>query len=113
MFFPESNLWNQATINEHAVDQPKSNTDTSFSLVQSVYDKEEWMDINAELGLSFMGNEICALSQLTNPQFSDGQIEVKGSAGYMSDKVEAKTQVNPIKCYDKRHSSLLFRLIWH
>ena len=113
MFFPESNLWNQATIREHAVDQPKSNTDTDFSLVQSVYDKQEWMDINAELGLSFMGKEISALSQLTNPQYSDGQVEVKGSAGYMSDKVETNTQVNPIVCDDKRHSSLLFRLIWH
>ena len=67
MFFPESNLWNQATIKEHSVDQPKPHTHTSFSLVQSVYDKQEWMDINAELGLSFMGNEISALSQLIDP----------------------------------------------
>ena len=105
MFFPESNLWNQATIRDNAAHQPKQRTETTYSLVQSVYDKQEWMDIDAEIGLSFMGNEIAALSQLTYPCISDGQITVKGSAGYMSDKVETNTQVKLVNFHTKRHLS--------
>merc|ERR1712172_205839 len=84
MFFPESNIWNEDTLRENVHDHDSSpHREVEVQMVQSVIEKQEFMDVNAEIGLSFM----------------DGQVKVTGSAGFMKDKVETNMQVNMVLKY--------------
>merc|ERR1711971_246992 len=70
MFFPESNIWNEDTLRENVHDHDSSpHREVEVQMVQSVIEKQEFMDVNAEIGLSFM----------------DGQVKVTGSAGFKKD----------------------------
>ena len=55
MFFPESNIWSEETIRANTHNYSLDQTETSVEMFQTVFDKQEWMDISADLGLSFMG----------------------------------------------------------
>ena len=56
MFFPESNIWNEDTLRENVHDHDGSyNLDTEVAMVQTVSEKQEFMNVDAEIGLSFMG----------------------------------------------------------
>jgi hypothetical protein len=68
MFFPESNIWNEATLEDNIHEHDGSyNLDMEVDMVQTVSEKQEFMNVEAEIGLSFM----------------DGQVKVSGSAGFM------------------------------
>lgn len=59
MFFPESNIWNEDTLRENVHDHDSSpHREVEVQMVQSVIEKQEFMDVNAEIGLSFMGMTI-------------------------------------------------------
>ena len=63
MFFPESNIWNEDTLRENVHDYDTSpHRDVEVQMVQSVIEKQEFMDVNAEIGLSFMGMTITSAS---------------------------------------------------
>merc|ERR550539_198181 len=84
MFFPESNIWNETTLRDNVHEHDGSyNLDMEVDMVQTVSEKQEFMNVEAEIGLSFM----------------DGQVQVSGSAGFMKDKVETKKQVNMVLKY--------------
>ena len=56
MFFPESNIWNEATLEENIHEHDGSyNLDMEVDMVQTVSEKQEFMNVEAEIGLSFMG----------------------------------------------------------
>ena len=56
MFFPESNIWNEDTLRENVHDHDGSyNLDTEVDMVQTVSEKQVFMNVDAEIGLSFMG----------------------------------------------------------
>ena len=56
MFFPESNIWNETTLRENVHEHDGSyNLDMEVDMVQTVSEKQEFMNVEAEIGLSFMG----------------------------------------------------------
>ena len=56
MFFPESNIWNETTLWENVHEHDGSyNLDMEVDMVQTVSEKHEFMNVEAEIGLSFMG----------------------------------------------------------
>jgi hypothetical protein len=55
MFFPESNIWTDETIRLHSHASNQSHFNIDVQMMQTVLEKQDWMDINADIGLSFMG----------------------------------------------------------
>lgn len=58
MFFPESNIWREETIQANTHTYSLDQSETGVEMFQTVFDKQEWMDISADLGLSFMGRDV-------------------------------------------------------
>ena len=110
MFFPESNLWTKSTVEANAHSFPLSNTDYDIKNYQSVYEKQEWMDIHADLKLEFMGETDHPVYHITC--LTDGAVKVHGAAGYMADKVESRTQVIKNLPCELFKISLHSRLTW-
>ena len=56
MFFPESNVWDEKTLEQHVHEHnSNANSKGEVEVVQTVSEKQEFMDVDAEIGLSFMG----------------------------------------------------------
>jgi len=78
MFFPESSLWSQDTINSNSFQYDRRNVNLDVSANKRTLDKTDHMDISAHLTLDFMG----------------GMVHVAGSAGYLKDDVTSEDEVN-------------------
>ena len=55
MFFPESSLWSQDTINSNSFQYDRRNVNLDLSANKRTLDKTDHMDISAHLTLDFMG----------------------------------------------------------
>jgi len=92
MFFPEASFWSKETVNNHTEIQETHSTTWEVGTDQTIKDKHQFMDIKADLSLSFM----------------DGLVKVSGAAAYMSDKVEATSEVNvALKYHSQTHFSFI------
>ena len=105
MFFPESNVWDEKTLEQHVHEHnSNANSKGEVEVVQTVSEKQEFMDVDAEIGLSFMGIAINMFFHQTkvdlNHLLPDGQVKVSGSAGFMKDKVETNKQVGFVSRLD-------------
>jgi len=78
MFFPEATLWDLETVKANEVLSNINYDESSSHIAQSTRQKLEFMGIKAELELELMG----------------GAIQVSGSADYLSNEVQACSEVN-------------------
>ena len=73
---PSTNLWSTKTIKKFSDSEPKESSDTRFEVTQSTLDRTDLIDLDADLGLSFMG----------------GLVSAKGSAKYLDNRRSKKNE---------------------
>ena len=73
---PSANLWSIETIKKFSVSTPYESSDTRFEVTQSTLDRTDLIDLDADLGLSFMG----------------GLVSAKGSAKYLDNRRSKKNE---------------------
>jgi len=92
MFFPESSLWSQETINSNFFEYDRRSVNLDVSANKRTLDKTDHMDISAHLTLDFMS----------------GMVHVSGSASYLKDEVTSEEEVNVEMTY---HSTKFVRTL--
>jgi len=92
LFFPESSLWSQDTINSNYFEYDRRSVNLDVSANKRTLDKTNHMDISAHLTLDFMS----------------GMVQVAGSASYLKDEVISEEEVNVEMTY---HSTKFVRTL--
>ena len=113
LFFPESSLWSQDTINSNYFEYDRRSVNLDVSANKRTLDKTNHMDISAHLTLDFMSKilKLKFILHMSLPFLLGGMVHVAGSASYLKDEVTSEEEVGRVYSMIK-YEHFDIRLMW-